>query len=525
MTHLLAPEQPLARFDGDVVRIDDAARDQVRSAVLAFLDASATATGRATFYNTRDEQLAAEQAIHDALFRVNRGLYAAMLTLPGVNDHTIMAGLQRLLGTAHPGEGLSFLDHGQEAAVLDHLTDALPPQRRFKLFGALKGARVNNRRTRRVILRGILAGDRLPLWAVKYRRKLRTALRHALGTGVASGIAARTARDQRTTEDEAWLHRHLGRYLPAGADRDEVYQCVCFILDGRPGHGFRVPLLKAFHEARFDLERGQDLPVEVLGGIRSRYHRDVPHGRVLELARDSGSLTEGQKLAMKRSAQKHEVELELDPTRADMVRLYVYALECGMTPAIRATLDGKAHQAARQLPIRYEKVGIVVDRSASMEGTAQGKYRPLAVALALRDILAASAAEARVVASHGRFDDVGLVRPVGETSLARALVDLFQDSLDAVYLLTDGYENAPAGRVDEVLRALRGLGVATPVYQLTPVLASETAGIRRLSDEVAPLPVTRPEGLGLALVRAALTGDIERGILGLLRMARPLLTA
>jgi hypothetical protein len=95
---------------------------------------------------------------------------------------------------------------------------------------------------------------------------------------------------------------------------------------------------------------------------------------------------------------------------------------------------------------------------------------------------------------------------------------------DAVYLLTDGYENAPSGRVDEVVRALRGLGVRTPIYQATPVLAGETAGVRALSPAVAPLPVARPEGLGLALVRAAIDQDVESAIAGLLHLARPLLT-
>ncbi len=459
MSERTLTSRTLARRADGSVRVTEHAREELRKALLGLLDAVATATGRETFYNTKEEQMAAEEALHRDVFDIDRGLYGVVLALPGVNDHATQQGLARLLDQPHNGAAL--LDERQEGALIRHLAGRLPPQRLFKLFITLRQRRINNRRTRRLILSSILGSDRLAFWAVKYRHKLREALRHALGTGVANGL--------RTLTDPIRLERMLGKYLGANADRDAAWQCVHFILGGR--REYTLPLLRAFTQAKSDLERGAQLPVEVLGGIRSRYHKGVPHARVLELARQGGSISEGQKLALQRSAARHDVELAFDPTRADLVRLYVYALECVMTPEVRAALDDRARAQARHLPVRYERVGIVVDTSASMQGTAQGKYRPLAVALALRDVLAASAREARVAASQGAFDEHGLIRPVGDTCLARAVAELLQDDLDALYLLSDGYENAPAGRVDEVLRALRGLGVTTPVYQLTPVLA------------------------------------------------------
>jgi hypothetical protein len=521
MTQLTTSPRALAFFDGDSVRIVPQARDEVRSAVLAFLDASATATGRATFYNTREEQDAAERAIHEGVLAVNRGLYAAMLTLPGVNDHTVQQGVLRLLDNPHPGEGASFLGIEDEFRIIEYLVETLPPQRLFKLFVALQKGRVNNRRTRRMILHSILGSSKLAFWAVKYRAKLRTALRHAFGTGVANGVKELTSKAALTAEEASWLSRLLEKYLPANADRDTVYQSLCFILGGQ--REYTVPLLRAFTAARTNLAEGAALPVEVLGGIRSRFHKDTPHGAVLELARQAGTITESQKLAMQRSAARQDVELAFDPTRADMVRLYVFALEFEMTAAIRAALDDKASKIAARLPFHYRRIGIVVDTSGSMAGTEQAKNRPLAVALALRDVFSASADQVMVRATQGVFEASGIVGPAGDTNLAGALVEVMQDELDAVFILTDGYENAPAGRVDEVIRALRQLGVATPVYQVTPVLASETAGIRLLSPELAPLPVSRPEALGLALVRAALTCDIETGIQGLLTLTRLLL--
>ncbi len=516
---LLSTVLPPARLENGQVRITPETRDEVRATVLALLDVAATATSQETYYNTRAEQQAAIDAAHDAVFRVNRGLYAALLALPGATDHNIQRGILRLLDNPAPGDGSSFLTPEQENRAIDSLARALPPQRLFKLFGLIRQARINNRRTRRLMLRSILGSPKLPLWAVKYRLKLRTALRHALGGGLAGRLRRGAVGNGGPTLSEL---RGLDKYLPGGAERDQVYQCLAFILGG--DQDFTVPLLRARREARTDLECGACLPVEVLEGIRGRFHPHVPPARVLELAKGASTLTEGQKLSRQRSARRQDVELAFDPTRADIVRLYVYALECGMTAQVRAALDAKARQVAEGFPpaLRCERVGIVVDTSASMAGTEQGKYRPLAVALALRDILAATARRQAVVrATAGDFDEGGLARPQGETSLAEGLLDVLEQEPDTIYVITDGYENAPAGRVDEILRALRGLDVATPVYQVTPVLAGETGGVRALSGLLAPLPVSRPEGLPLAVVRAALTQDIEKGIQGLLELTRP----
>jgi hypothetical protein len=519
MSQLAPTSRAIVRAENGALRVLDEARDKVKLAVLRFLDSIATATGRETFYNTREEQLAAEAAIHQAVFDLDRGLYSVLLALPGGNDHSTQVGVRRLLDEPRAKEEL--LSHDQEARLLRLLIERLPPQRLIKLFVMLQQGRINNRRTRRLILESILGSGKLPLWSVKYRLKLRAALRHALGTGQANGVRDLTSQDQRDRAGAVKLERLLGRYLPADADRGTVYECVNFILGGK--RKYAIPLLAAFHGAQTDLEQGQALPVEVLEGIRSRFHKDVPHARVLELANKAGTITEGQKLALQRSAAKHDVELIFDARKADMVRLYVYALECGMTAEVRQALDEKARRHAHGLAVRYDRIGIVVDASASMLGTVRGKYRPLAVSLALRDILAASAREAHVRASHGSFDENGLIRPEGETSLAVALVGLAAQHLEAIYLLTDGYENAPAGRVDEVVRQLRIMGITTAIYQMTPVLAGEVTGVRSLSSLVSALPISRPEGLGLALVRAALEQDIDRGIQGLLSLAAPLL--
>ena len=64
-----------------------------------FLDTAATATARATFYNTRAEQGAAVETVHRDLFALDRGIYTAALLLPGVTDFSRQIGTVRLLRT------------------------------------------------------------------------------------------------------------------------------------------------------------------------------------------------------------------------------------------------------------------------------------------------------------------------------------------------------------------------------------------------------------------------------------------
>ena len=232
-------------------------------------------------------------------------------------------------------------------------------------------------------------------------------------------------------------------------------------------------------------------------------------------------------MLLQKSAKKAGVKLDFDPTKQNLVKLYVYALEMGINAQIRKAMDERAEKTAASIPIRYGKTSIVVDTSKSMFGSDKQKNRPIAVALSMRDILAANSDESFVFATNGEFKHSGMIKPSGETSLANALVKAVKKEPDVVYIITDGYENAPAGRVNEVIKRIREMGINTPIYQVTPVMASESLGkegaIRRLSKDIEPMPVSNPESIGLAMVRAAIGSDLEQGLKGLLSVALPML--
>jgi hypothetical protein len=118
-----------------------------------------------------------------------------------------------------------------------------------------------------------------------------------------------------------------------------------------------------------------------------------------------------------------------------------------------------------------------------------------------------------------------LTDPAGDTSMGASLIALLKHDPDVVFVLTDGYENAPAGRFAEVVRAVRRMGVETPIHQFSPVFAAEARGIRSLCATVPGLPVGKPEAIGLGLLKALFEADVDRGAAALLGMVRPMIEA
>ena len=484
MPPTMLPSLPLARLRAlprpELMRLGRAAG--------AFLDVAGTATGRATFYNTQREQAAAEANTHEALFDLSPEVYVALASLPGTTDHTRILTIGTVLGRT-------------ARVPIEHLVEALPPQRMFRLFDQLRHQRVNNARTRRVILRSILDSHRLELWSVKYRRKMARALRHALGRRRASVLASILNKTDRTGHERGMLARELERHsrLRAGL----VHECVAFVFGKETG--LTLDLLRRYRAAKSDLDAAEGLPPEVIGGLRSTYHKDVDPAAALRLSRHS--MTSGQRLRVQARAARANVRVDFDPRRHSPVELYIYAYERGLSEAIERALDEQAKALAAKLPFAYARIGILLDSSASMAGHATQALRPMASALATRDVLMAAADEAVVYASSGQSDR-RLVRPEGDTSLAAGLVELLRRGCDAVFVLTDGYENAPAGRFAETMARIRELDIATPVYQASPVFGAEAGGLRRLAaDHVPALPVARPEAFGLALLRGLFDVD------------------
>lgn len=510
------------------LNISPAFAGDVKAAVLSFIDTALVNTGQGTFYNKKSDQLIALHAVHDAVFKVNRGLYASMLCLPGVLDLSKQIGFTKMLEDGQTGVEESLLTREQENIIIAMLSRNIRPSALMRQFEQIAKKKINNSRTKRFILGTILSSNNLPLWVVKYRPKIRSALTHVWGRKMSSAIKYILMKNvaSRTDKENSILRSYIDKYASkanTSLTPSDMYQCICFVLGGRIGSRYTVPILAQRIDAREDLSKGKDLPIEILDGIRTRYHKGTSKAKALDVAK--GSMTETQKRRVQNQAKEAGVEIKMDATRQDIVSLYVYSYAMGMTREIRKAIDAKARSIGFSFPLKYKNVGIVLDSSKSMFGTEQQKCRPISVALSMRDVLQSVADKYITVTTAGDPDDYGMINPRGDTSIAEALLRLIDRDMefDAIYLITDGYENAPAGRTAEVIEKLKEIGYNTPLFQVSPVMSAETATVKALSPHVATMPVLNPEGIALAVFKAAITSDISSGIQTMLDSTRRIL--
>lgn len=488
--------------------------------VLNLMNLSGVDSARDTHYNTKEELAKARKMLHKKVFDFDRTLYGCLFCLPGVIDFSMQKAVTALLGQPRNG-GETILDADYEAKVIKYMVDSIQPNKTLNMFVDFKNHKINNARSRRMALSFILSSKNLELWSIKYRKKLLTILQHMWGTkvtGILRNILVRKDGNQWSTEDG----QIVDKYITAYADNDHTaISCVAFILGKR--EYLNLPLLKAFEEAKSDITKGTKLPLEVLEGLATTYHPTVKKADLLNLTKKN--LTTKQTRLVQNVAKKAGVKVKFDPMHQPMVDLYIYAFKMGMTNDIARALNQKAQKASKGIPVRYGKVAILVDISKSMFGSDEQPLRPISVALATRDMLSYAGEKSVAMTTAGTQSDVAtLVHPFGDTSLAEGLIDLLEKEPDAVFIISDGYENTPAGRLSETLTLIRQIGCNTPIYHVNPVAAAETGkGVRVLDKRIPVMPISKPEQVSLAMFKAALASDPENGLLALVNRVVPLI--
>ncbi|MFI8196315.1 hypothetical protein ACIF6K_07195 [Streptomyces sp. NPDC085942] len=442
--------------------------------VLLFVNAAITATGQPEFRSDADEQRLSLDFLHTYV-RVNyRRVYAASLALD-INHHNAALIVRGLLET--PGDA-SREERRTEGRLIAARLALLPPPRVYRLFGELRRARVNNRRTRAIMREWLAARPDLGHDAVKYRTGLKTAARHI--------------------------------HLPCPQGSEPLAEVGRFLF--RPG---RLPryehgTLDAWRRAHYDRGALSELPFTVAEGFAARHgmkreaflKRAAPRMTRLERLR-----TQERQTALRGPASP-AVEVDLTVMPLTRLALYVLSLGLGERAERRAELTGALRAAARRAAGahagRWGRVHAVLDDSFSSSGSGRKRRRPLAVALAchhLLEVLAAPGAYRGLWTSGAR--DALLVRPWGPTPLGTRILDALEPGPggavpDRLAIVSDGWDNAPAGLAGEVLRVWRHrLDPArrTAVVHLNPVYDTDGFDVRRLAAGVATAGIRDAEDL------------------------------
>ncbi|WP_428263673.1 hypothetical protein [Haliangium sp.] len=432
-----------------------------------FINACFACTGQREFYSDAAGQRVSIDFLHRYILGNYRRLYARTLAA-GINHFNQAQIILNLLAT---GRDTPARDRPEENALITRALAALPPQRAYRLFEALRDRRVNNRRTRALIRAYVGARRDLVFDAVKYRSRLRTAAAHA----------------------------HLGLAGEIGS----------FLFQGLNKRRFSTELLETYRQAHFSKDAVYRLPYTIAEGLAVK-HR-IPRDQFLAGIADR--MTAGEKLRLQREAARREVALDFDLARAALTRLCIYIT--ALAPAERKhradelsdALDRSAARAFRRTPYRLGRVAAVLDRSYSSSGTSDKRRRPLAVAMAGAYLLRHAASEFRALwtpridpdlAGAAGADAHFMATPGGQTELARPLLEALKWSPELVVIISDGYENTPPGATTQLVRAFRdrvpGAG-AISIVHLNPVFDVDHFAPKALGPDLPTVGIRDAEDL------------------------------
>ncbi|KMS73141.1 hypothetical protein ACM01_20195 [Streptomyces viridochromogenes] len=454
---------------GDLIAADD---------VLLFVNAAITATGQREFHSDAGAQRLSLDFLHAYMLGNYRDLYAGVLALD-INDHNAALIIRRLLETAAEA---TVEQRRSEGRLIAGRLAVLPPQRVYGLFGALRRAGVNNRRTRALLRDWLSARPDLAFDAVKYRSGLKQALRHAHlvpGDG------------------------EIGTFLFAPLSRAR----------------YDIPILETWRRAHFEQAAVFELPYTVAEGFAAQH--GIP--RKVFLERIAPRLTRGEALRLQEAAQARgpaaAEAVKTDLSRMPLTRLagYVLSLPAEERVVRRAELDGALRTAAQRVAGAHRgtwgRVTAVLDDSFSSYGSGVKRRRPLAVALACHYLLGVLAGHYRGLWTSGRGDAL-LAHPVGPTPLGERVLDGLETSPDRLVIVSDGWDNAPPGLAAEVLRVWRtrlDTERRTSVVHLNPVYDAADFDVRRLSARVPTAGIRDAEDLP-ALVEIAQFAEGRTGL-------------
>lgn len=150
--------------------------------------------------------------------------------------------------------------------------------------------------------------------------------------------------------------------------------------------------------------------------------------------------------------------------RGDIAATLVHMYRGGANATLERGLARYVDRVASKLPPFDGSIALILDASASTRGYGEREFCLISQSVALTLVLQRTCAKLRVfVVNAGSMGEGAIPSPAGATDLALALLDAAEAEADVIAIVTDGYENQDGGDLGDVLRALRRIGVRTPV--------------------------------------------------------------
>ncbi len=456
--------------------VSDRQRLDEKEALLEFISSCFSATGQGEFYNTPDEQREAIFAVHKPMMAKYREFYALLL-VSSINDFNKQVIIYNLLKS---GKGINGNQKWTENELVYQCLNSMTPPRAYRTLAMLARMRVNNSRTRWLVEKFLGSRRDIAFDAVKYRNLIKRILEHT--------------------------HIHTD---------SEVFD----FMFGKV-RSYSNKLLRTYQEAKSDPEKLYELPYTVAEGFASLH--GIPRDEFL--SKIQGQMTRGERNRLQESGKKAGVQIAVDWRKFDLVKLFKYLRVIDELPGdIDQIIQRTAGRIVLPEYIQNGKVALVLDNSLSASGSQEKKNHPIAVGEALSAVFRTKCSDYIEVLVNG--ERRGALCPVGgSTALGIAVLNAIKLKPTHLVIVSDGYENAPAGLTAQVLRAYRKINDDLKVYHFNPVFAAESESVRSLGDGIPSMGLRDVNKLSLPffLMRAkedvaGAIGDFEQELLALKR--------
>jgi len=489
----------------------------VKQSLIDGLTIASGAKSSATYYHGKDEQMKAIQTQIKNLYKLSKELPLIIASQKGATGRFVSEVLLNEFKQTQRGGAcnivnpIDWYDNGlSDKAVLSTLNNlgenGLPYV--LRLFVDLKDAKVNNERTRKIVLGFIWGQDNLEFYAMKYRNKIAQILKHVYGvkkTSILLSIAQKQVINHGLFDGDKEIsiaNESILKYFNGGSLRAFKLLLFLFKKSGVEYFPTEFPLLSEYQKAQTDITGVQNVPEEVLLGLISsvrhpQYHTmwatDLQKEATKAMIRKNVKVTSvNQQVRQTKSTAKLGVTKTVNLEQAtDYLALYKTGYETRFTPELNVAINKLADKKKID-GFFYKSIGIVLDDSASMTGhKAESKNTPRAIADFTAKVLGKSADCATFVKTQDETTDI-----------ASSFIELLKSEntanpYDAIFILTDGYENAYDGLTNEVIQIWKAeTGRVIPIFQISPITSAEMgANVRNLGSGVVTMAINNPAAL------------------------------
>lgn len=503
----------------------------IKEAVIKGLEIASGAKSSATYYHTREAQVESVRNAVGKLYGVSKELPLLLAALPGSTGFFIQEALLNELkqtvrgGACNIVSPIDWYDERLSETIISTAFYKLDQDAGItyvlRLLTQFKARKINNARARKLALHFIWSQPNLEYVAVKYRNKLKEIFTHVYGKKMTSVLVTIVFDFVRSkvfkSEKEQSIVRELTRHFTQS--ENVSFRIFLFVFGETESIAFpetQFPIIAQFFRAKKDIVGVRNLPEEVLLGlIANKQHpqheslwstAEKRKATLAEIRKTIETTTANRQLRQTKQNTKLEISVERKikiEQVTDFLALFKTGYETGFTPQIQEQIEMLA-QRKRLKDFTYPKIGVIVDESLSGKGNEQeSKNTPKAIIQFTAKVLGYSAQKATLVRTKGFTTD-----------LATPFLELMKldEAFDAIFILSDGYENSYDGLLNEVISAWQKLtGKSVPMYHLSPITSAETnAKVRSLGSHVSTIAISKPESIELQLSAKLIEQDFKR---------------